>query len=120
MSLESSQELIVAKFVSAVQGFSAEARRWPEGSKLYVAEHAAWRLAREVARLLLQECVAGHHGGHRGPRMVDEAGQPPDGGARLGAQGRGHRGPLGRGGQAAGQGRGGPSRAARGRASASV
>jgi hypothetical protein len=74
MSLERCQSVIVAKFVSVVQRFFAEARCWPEGSKLYVAEHAAWRLAREVARALLEAWVAGHHGGHRGPRVVDEAG----------------------------------------------
>ena len=74
MSMESCRALIVAKLVSAVQRFFAEARDWPRGDQLYVAEHAAWQLAREMARVLLEAWVGGHHGGHRGPRVVDEAG----------------------------------------------
>lgn len=74
MSMESCQALIVAKVVAVVQRFFAQARSWPKGRKLYVAEHAAWRLAREVGRVLVEAWVDGHHGGHRGPRVVDDEG----------------------------------------------
>jgi hypothetical protein len=78
MSMESCRDEIVAKLVAAVQGFFADAKEWPEGHRLYVAEYRAFRLAQEIARGLLQGWLDSLHGGHCGPRHVDGQGVERD------------------------------------------
>lgn len=74
MEMSTNREHIVAKVVEIVEQFFAAARDLPQTDRLYVAEHGALRLARQIARVALQALLDSQHGGHCGHRWVDENG----------------------------------------------
>lgn len=64
------QGVIMSKVTGFVETLRALWKTWPDGGRLYVAEHRALEAAREMAREMLQAVVGAMGTGHCGPRHV--------------------------------------------------
>ena len=71
---QEAQERIVAKVMQVVQNFLEAAKTWGKKDALYIAEHAALKAAREIAKVLLEEFVASLGAGHCGQHHTDGQG----------------------------------------------
>lgn len=67
---EKVQQKIMAEVAGVVESFLKMWRSWPEGGRLYVAEHKASEFGRRAANVMLQAMVNAMGAGHRGQRYV--------------------------------------------------